>query len=212
MASRVCISCGLTTDDQGRLIANTGDAVWPYGCPETNGVPIVCGADGVLRLGQPEKFHTRNIQYSGSLSGQADSATFGSPTPGGAAVDFGAPLVYVLNNPSSCLPMTVASRHGIHHCALGKTGAGDAFVLYGTRLTVSGGIVAVTDAHQAWRHNGSVTSITFDTMNSTRTDVYTLAAGGAATFTAQRYILVTGTTNIPNLTSHVALLDVDAWN
>lgn len=51
--ARVCVSCGLTTDVDGRLIVNTGSAVWPFACAETSGTRIRCGSDGVLRLAAP---------------------------------------------------------------------------------------------------------------------------------------------------------------
>lgn len=212
MASRVCYGCGLTVDGLGNLIANTGGAAWPYACPETNGVPIVCGSDGVLRSGMPEKFHIRDIQYTPFLTGQVNSATFGSPIIGGASKDFGPALTYVLDNPSDCLPMTVAIRYGVHHMALTKVGSGNSLVLVGTNMTTMGGIVASNEAHQQWRHDGSVSAIVFDSQNSTEVNLYTLAAGGSATITARAHIVLTAYNGNTSLTNHSAVLDVEAWN
>ncbi len=211
MAARVCYSCGLTTDDQGRLMVNTGGAEWPYGCVETNGVPIVCGADGILRSGMPEKFHIRDQQFTPQVSGQVTSATFGSPTPGGGEEDWGTPLVYVLENPSDCLPMQVAVRYGIHHAFWTKTGSGNSQTLYGLRLDVTGSIVTSNDHHQQWRHDGSITSLIMDTASS-ETQLYTLPAGGTATFTATPIINVVSYNGNTTLTNLALVLDVDAWN
>ncbi len=210
--ARVCISCGLTTDSQGRLIVNTGGAEWEYACAESNGVPIVCGSDGVLRSGMPEKFHVREQEYSSTRNGLATSATFGSPTPGGGSVDFGDPMVIVLENPSDCLPMRVAVRFGIHHMAMTKTGSGNTSILVGVDLTVTGGIVATNEAHQQWRHDGSVNAMIWDTQNGTETLLFDLAAGATATFSAQNHIIVTAYNGNTNITNHLGVLDVEAWN
>lgn len=210
--ARVCTGCGLTTDDQGRLIVNTGDATWDLTCSYVNGIPIVCGPDGVLRLSEPQRLHTRQVFYSSALSGQITSATFGSPVIGGATANFGLPLEITIDNSDGCLPMRVAARHGIHHAALGKTGAGDTRTQYGTTMTISGSVVDVTDAHQQWGHDGSVTSIVFDAMNSTRFDMYTVPAGGSALFSAQRYISVASYNGNTTLTNHQAVIDIEAWH
>lgn len=215
MASRVCIGCGLTTDDQNRLIVNTGGTAWPYTCSDADGAPIYCGSDGVLRA-MPEKFQIRNVQYSANLSGTADSATFGSPSPGaGSNNDFGTGLEYVLDNPSDCLPMTVAVTFGVEHVGVQKVGAGNADVIYGAHMSSMGDIVTTgNDAHQRWAHNGSVTSIRWDAMGSTRTKVYTLAAGGSVTFTVQPYTQLVSYSGgaVLNITNYEAVLDVQAWN
>lgn len=212
MASRVCVGCGLTTDIDGRLIVNTGGAVWTYGCSEVLGVPIVCGSDGVLRSGMPEKSHIRGIQYSPQVSGQVTSATFGSPVIGGGNFNFGPPIVDVVANPSDCLAMRVFVRHGINHALFTKFGAGNSHVTTGTALTVTGSIIAFGDAHQQWRHDGSVVVIAFDSQNSTEVTQFILVAGGTATFSAQPYINVAAYNGNTTFANHTAVLDVDAFH
>lgn len=211
--ARVCTSCGLTTDAQGRLIVNTGSATWPYGtCIYSNGIPIVCGADGVLRLAEPHKEHVRTVQVSSPLpSAQVTSAQFGSPTVGGPNQVFGSPITKTLVNPSSCLPMTVAVRFGVQHTVWTKAGAGDSGTLIGA--TLSNDVTMVTaDAHQQWRHNGTVSSLVNDTMNSTSVFMFTLAAGATVTFSLQPYINVVTYNGSTSLTNLQFVLDVDAWN
>lgn len=55
--SKVCVSCGLTLDTDGRLIVNTGGAVWPYACAEAaGGSTLYCNpATGVLHGGPTVK-------------------------------------------------------------------------------------------------------------------------------------------------------------
>ncbi len=208
--AKVCFSCGLTVDSQGRLIVNTGGAEWPLGCAETNGQAIYCGADGVVRTA-PEKFHTREQRFSPSATGQVTSATFGSPTIGGGTEDWGTPLTYVLANPSECLPMRVAVRYGIHHAIWAKIGAGNSQTLYGLRLAVTGSIVDTNEVHQQWRHDGSVNQVSMDTPGQ-ETLMFTLPAGGTATFTATPIINVASYNGNTTLTNLILVLDVDAWN
>lgn len=209
--ARVCIACGLKADDQGRLYVNVGDSAWPYGCAETNGAPVYCGSDGVLRVA-PEKFRIRTDQRTSFRTGQVTSATFGSPTIGGADKNFDSPLIHLLENPSDCLPMQVAVRYGVHHAALTKVGAGNSQVLYGMKLTITGGIVDTNEAHQQWRHDGSVSAIVFDTQNGTEVNLYTLAPGASATISAQPYINVPSYNGNTTLTNFSGVLDIDAWN
>lgn len=52
--AKVCIGCGLSTDDDGNLIVNVADsATFPNGCDPTQGAPIYCTDAGVLRGSPP---------------------------------------------------------------------------------------------------------------------------------------------------------------
>lgn len=210
--ARVCTSCGLTTDTQGRLIVNTGGAAWPYVCAYSNGIPIVCGADGVLRLAEPHKEHVRTVQISAALpSAQVTSAQFGSPAIGGANATFGIPLTHTVTNPSPCLSMTIAVRSGVHHAVWTKTGNGDSRTQYGAVLSNTIDL-SVADAHQQWQHSGTVTQVLNDAMNSTTVTMFTLAPGAAVTFTLQAYINVPTYNGNTALTNLQYVLDIEAWN
>jgi hypothetical protein len=211
-------SCGLKVDDAGRLGVNTNDAVWPYACDDTNGVPIFCGTDGALRVADAPRAHIRNIQYTTGLTGAPLSATFGSPTEGGPNQNFGSlgantVLQYVLTNPSDCLPMTVALRGAVHHGVYDVQNAGQNQVHYG--VTVSNNVDASTiDAHAAWNVDflAAGQRVAYDAMEHSTTTLRTLAAGASITFTLTPYIQVEHDNGDATLVSFIAVLDVDAWN
>lgn len=213
MASRVCYGCGLTVDETSRLVVDTGGAVWPYTCDESNGVPIFCGTDNVLRVADSSRTHVRTVQLNSSRDGDTTDATFGSPTPGGGLTEFGTPLTKTINNSNGCRPMTIAVRWGIHHANWNKLGSGDSQTQVGATLSATGSIVdAGADAHQQWRHSGTVTAISLDSMNSTRVKIYTLPAGGSVTFSCQPYIDIPFDNGTTSLQNHQVVLDVEAWD
>lgn len=217
--ARVCINtCGLKVDDAGRLGVNTNDATWPYACADTTGIPIFCGTDGALRVADAPRSHIRNVQYTTELTGAPLSATFNSPTEGGAQKNFGSlgantVLRYVLTNPSSCLPMTVAIRVGVHHGVYTAAEAGQNQVLYGVTLTNSAD-AGTADAHAAWNVDflGAGQTVAFDAMNHSTVITRTLAAGASITFTATPHIQVEHDNGNASITSYIAVLDVEAWN
>ncbi len=211
--ARVCVSCGLTTDAEGRLIVNTGDESWVYACSYENGVPIVCGADGVLRSALPEKFTIFESEDFNNGSGEITAATFGSPVIGGPNEDQSNPIVIVIDNPSDCLPMTIVAWPTVDHALVTKTGAGNSNVQIGAMLSVTGSIVSGPhDVHQHWSHSGSVSAITFDAMGSSRPYSFTLPAGGSATFTLTSYINVIAYNGSTSLDNWITRLDINGFN
>lgn len=97
MPRQICTGCGLTTDSNGNLIVNTGDAVWGYPCADTLGARIYCGSDGILRADPQPLATIISLENSGYASGIAIDTDLTEY----ALLEFDAV------NPSGCLPASV---------------------------------------------------------------------------------------------------------
>jgi hypothetical protein len=98
MPRQICTGCGLTTDANGNLIVNTGDAVWDYPCSDTLGGRIYCGSDGILRA-DPQPLATIISLEKSDFA--VDGTALDTNLTEYAALTFDAV------NPSSCLPAVV---------------------------------------------------------------------------------------------------------
>lgn len=233
--SKVCFSCGLTTDSDGNLIVNTS-GTWPFACDITNGAPIYCDpTTGKLYL-PPEKFRlTGNMVAHVSGTNLIGSAAFGSPDVGGDETQVVLTSVDVLNsnpvaavtthdtgsatvsitNPSACRTMVVDLEVGVNHAFFRYSpgGGGISSVFIDSHLAVSGdfAIPEFPVGHQIWMASGT-TALQYDTENSVGRRQFTISAGGNLAFRLDGYMQLfsdNGNTTIRELSY---ILAWDAYN
>lgn len=187
MATRVCTSCGLTTDSDGKLIVNVGGSAWPYACAQTEGEDLYCDpATGRLHA-SPEKFYLNEELVVVHQAGNTDQVN-AFATVGAGPTDVGTGTL-VITNPSTCRPMTLVARFGLEHVQFVKIGQGSTEIVVGAHMLVSGSIADNTGSqpagHQSWRHDtdeADFNRIIFDSQRPSAVRRYTLPAGGSATF------------------------------
>jgi hypothetical protein len=101
MATPLCVSCGLDTDPEGRLIVavsgSWGTAPLNFSCDDSNGEPVFCDSQGQLRTA-PRATATRMFN---------DGVAFDGPRTLTATFDWYTPVTLSYTNTSSCRSMWV---------------------------------------------------------------------------------------------------------
>lgn len=186
--SKVCTSCGFTTDEDGRLIVNTGGSAWPYECNQANGEDLYCDPDTGRLHASPEKFYLNEELVVVHQTGDSDQLDDWVPIGVGPTL-VGSGTIDIVN-PSLCRPMRLVARFGLEHAQFVIIGSGSTEIVIGVQVTVTGAIADTTGlqpaGHQSWRHSTTEADfgrIIFDSQRPQSLRRYTLPPGGTATFT-----------------------------
>lgn len=195
----ICIDCGLTVNDAGSLIVNTGGATWAYDCTKDHATGLFCDPDdGVLKVndgGQGGGTHwiadsdrqtilpnTININAIPNIDIEGDEQ------------DIGTPLTRTITNPSNCRPMKIQFSWALSHFFISKGGPSDMRIEGYARMTLTGDINDTGEVHQIWRHRDanadSNARIEWDASGSQKTNTYMLKAGGSFKISVQLTIKV----------------------
>lgn len=163
---KLCTGCGLTTDDDGSLIAAVS-GTFPYtaACGASGGGKVYCSAvDGKLYVDPPPMFRlwrfVNEIQGSGGESDDlTDYGVTEAAVSGGNVTKTFTATAGTVTNPSSCVPMQLFVEIGIQHALFtidsgGPSAADSAIgdVQIEAYYTLSGGITAFEQGggHQHW--------------------------------------------------------------
>lgn len=115
----ICIDCGLTVNDEGSLIVNTGNATNPYAtttCNDADLSPIICGDDGILRGLPNTKFRFNVSATNNFISGTHHNTPVPMNITGAETVVFTLDTTNLVadglssaafKNPSDCRPALV---------------------------------------------------------------------------------------------------------
>lgn len=98
----VCVGGCLHVTGDGELRVNVGGTVWPYDCQESEGQPLYCGSDGILRT----RPIPRHVVVQEVLNAPAQRLLNGGETPNHAAT---------ITNPSECLEAQVVAFAWVTH-------------------------------------------------------------------------------------------------
>lgn len=231
--SRVCYSCGLTTNSDGNLIVATsgtsGDNTkFPVTdtCTITNGTHIYCDSTSGAIYGEPEKFF-RARRFGKALTAPNVNVALTDLAPADdTKTNILTPISIIFENPSPCRPMNFLIESGISHVRLNVIedgGEGLTEVEFGTELTLSGDVsFGPTDTgHQIWAGNVNDASqpnipdlnLTFDSMGA-RSYIATqiIPAGGSITISLQGWMKLASSTTLSNCLNLTIDLVYTAWN
>ncbi|MER7114121.1 hypothetical protein ABT332_06490 [Saccharomonospora azurea] len=152
------------------------EEAWTHEAEDTNGAPVFCASDGVLRTMPERYFETMRLSVTSSrgdvpLNEIVDPGT-GRQTLAEAEGEF--------VNPSPVLPMKVVVEASLNHCQWTFI-EGNTVGQIWSRVELGGDVSGVVEAHQRMQDVRASAQSIVDVMGSTKTLLVTIPPGGVMT-------------------------------